>query len=140
VIHALISDEQMGLGVRIAIVNMPADGEPGPAEVMHLVPFGDTITDRWDQVQNGAVIEPTLILPESAARALLTSLGRHFDGAEDMRALRRDYDAERQRVDRLTGALIQLAAGLLADPAPHVETVAQNHLAGLIRDLPGRDT
>jgi hypothetical protein len=130
VIHALISDEQMGLGVRIAIVNMPADGEPGPAEVMHLVPFGDTITDRWDQVQNGAVIEPTL----------LTSLGRHFDGAEDMRALRRDYDAERQRVDRLTGALIQLAAGLLADPAPHVETVAQNHLAGLIRDLPGRDT
>jgi hypothetical protein len=43
-------------------------------------------------------LEP-LRLREDLARALLTALLKHFDGGEDTRNLRRDYDAERKRVD-----------------------------------------
>jgi hypothetical protein len=54
-------------------------------------------------------IEPTLSLHEASARALLQALLRHFDGGEDTRSLRKDYDAERSRVDKLTDALIEIA-------------------------------
>jgi hypothetical protein len=43
-------------------------------------------------------IDP-LVLTDDMARALLTALIRHYDGGEDARSLRRDYDAERKRVD-----------------------------------------
>lgn len=49
-------------------------------------------------------IEP-LVLTHDAARALLTSLLRHYDGGEDTRSLRRDYDAERKRVDQFIAHL-----------------------------------
>lgn len=44
---------------------------------------------------------PSFSLREDIARALLESLNRHFQGGEDTRSLRRDYDDERKRVDRL---------------------------------------
>lgn len=43
-------------------------------------------------------LEP-LRLRDDLARSLLTALLRHFDGGEDTRSLRKDYDAERKRVD-----------------------------------------
>ena len=48
-----------------------------------------------------------LSVREDHARALLQALVEHFQGAEDTRALRRDYDHEKQRVDRLVDALIE---------------------------------
>lgn len=53
--------------------------------------------------------EPTITLLEAEARALLSALLRHFEGGDDMRALRKDYDAERGRVDKLTDAVIHFA-------------------------------
>src|SRR5690348_4972406 len=50
--------------------------------------------------------EPSFRVDEDEARALLQELIRFFDGGEDTRTLRRDYDAERSRVDKLTDALI----------------------------------
>lgn len=44
---------------------------------------------------------PLVLLTDEEARAVLTALIRHFDGGEDTRSLRRDYDAERARVDKL---------------------------------------
>jgi hypothetical protein len=70
-------------------------------------------TDRTGVIQSTAVTEnpsaipPSMRLPEEAGRALLESLMRHFHGAEDTRALRQDYDAERTRVDTLLAALVQ---------------------------------
>jgi hypothetical protein len=50
--------------------------------------------------------DPSLRLPEYVGRPLLDALIRHYDGAEDTHNLRRDYDAERARVDRLIGAFL----------------------------------
>lgn len=48
---------------------------------------------------------PSLNLPDELARALLEALVRHYHGAEDTRHLRRDYEAERARVDRFISYL-----------------------------------
>ena len=44
---------------------------------------------------------PTLQLPEDAARALLDALAAHFGGVSEVQTLRKDYMAERARVDKL---------------------------------------
>lgn len=43
----------------------------------------------------------TLSMPTDMARALHEALSRHFGGVQDAQTLRKDYEAERQRVDRL---------------------------------------
>jgi hypothetical protein len=48
---------------------------------------------------------PSLRLTEDVARALLDALSAHFGGSSDVQTLRRDYMAERARVDRLIGYL-----------------------------------
>lgn len=46
-------------------------------------------------------LAPLLQLDEAQLRALQIALNRYFNGPDDARALRKDYDAERTRVDRL---------------------------------------
>lgn len=49
-----------------------------------------------------------LFLPDESARAVYEALADYFGHAgHDIRSLRKDYDAERQRVDRLIGHLIE---------------------------------
>jgi len=45
-------------------------------------------------------------LPASAAHSLFAELGRALGAVESPVALRKDYDAERARVDRLIGAML----------------------------------
>lgn len=53
-------------------------------------------------------VEPTFVLSDDMARALLQALSEHYGGAAvDARALRADYDAERRRVDRLIDKLLE---------------------------------
>lgn len=53
------------------------------------------ITDDW-----------RLSIPEEAARAIYEALADHFGhSGHDTRTLRRDYEAERKRVDNLIGFL-----------------------------------
>jgi hypothetical protein len=60
----------------------------------------------WTTAEPGTTLtDPSLRVPEGAGRALLEALARHYEGGEDTRALRRDYDAERARVDSLVGVL-----------------------------------
>jgi hypothetical protein len=76
---------------------------------------GDAFRVAWDEIPpDGEIVEPTLRLDDSSGRALLDALGRHYEGAEDTRALRRDYDAERKRNDKLTDAIIGIAQELAA--------------------------
>jgi hypothetical protein len=44
---------------------------------------------------------PTLVIREDTARALLDVLTQHFGGTSNVQQLRKDYDAERDRVDKL---------------------------------------
>lgn len=67
--------------------------------VLHFA--SEPYSSRWDDVAEGVDVEPTFFLSDNAARSLLESLTRHYNGAEDTRALRRDYDSERSRVDGL---------------------------------------
>jgi hypothetical protein len=59
---------------------------------------------RWEPFEPGED-PPTITIPDEVARALLDALSAHYGGTGDTRALRRDYDAERARVDRLIAAL-----------------------------------
>lgn len=70
----------------------------------------------WEPVAVKVVTEATssqqddrvwLRLPEDDLRAIYEALADHFGHAgHDVRALRKDYDAERARVDKLIGNLI----------------------------------
>lgn len=63
-------------------------------------------------------VDPTFELPWDTGRALLDALTQHYRGAEDTRALRRDYDAERKRVDDLTAALREFVLTIAANARP----------------------
>lgn len=49
--------------------------------------------------------EPALLIPAEASHALLASLARHLGAVEHPEQLRRDYEAERGRVDRFIAHL-----------------------------------
>ena len=89
-INVHVTDGRFGDGIRVYIVHEVADGKfisrPGCS------PSLEKITDD-------VIDEPSIMLGGEEARAFLDALTRYYHGAEDTRALRRDYDAERARVD-----------------------------------------
>ena len=77
---------------------------------------GQRLVTNGDMVQTlteGAVVTGEglhpLSLRDDLARSLLDALTRYYHGAEDTRALRKDYDHEKQRVDKALDALIALS-------------------------------
>jgi hypothetical protein len=84
-------------GVRIWLVEQ---NEPGQSYVMRAhEPIFEATTDNTD-------VPPSLRLPEWYARPLLDSLAAYFGGTSEVQTLRRDYEAERKRVDRLIEGLL----------------------------------
>lgn len=83
-----------------------------------LLHMADSMTFMWDEVAPpgatiaDSMVEPTFILPFDSGRALLDALTRHYQGAEDTRALRRDYDNERKRVDEQALVIADIARTL----------------------------
>ena len=76
-----------------------------------LAVFNETQFDStvYQHVPAGTM-PPALVIPQDAARALLDALAQHFGGTGDTRQLRKDYDAERTRVDKMINHLIDLSA------------------------------
>jgi hypothetical protein len=107
-IRAYVSDQQWGMGVSIGLVQEQENDRP---QVMRLT---DGQFASWETIEPGAVVSPTMTLDDAEARALLDGLMRHFHGAVETGALRKDYDAERARVDKLTDHLCYLAGKLAA--------------------------
>lgn len=71
---------------------------------------------RWEEIpQDEAIADPrpTVELPWDSGRALLEALMRHYNGAEDTRQLRKDYDAERRRVDEQHKVIAGIAQALV---------------------------
>lgn len=69
----------------------------------------------WTEWTDDAVTrddKPSILLPHDSGRALLQALVEHYQGAEDTRALRRDYDAERKRVDHHVEVIADIARSL----------------------------
>jgi len=84
------------------------------SEADHSILKIDRETGRFDMVRvEGYVIDnPTLAIPRDFAIALMNALLQHFQGAEDTQTLRGDYLHERERVDKLIGAVVDLAVEL----------------------------
>lgn len=71
---------------------------------------------KWDSLEpEGIEVAPTFTLPEDTGRVLLEALMQHYQGSEDTRALRRDYDAERKRVDELVKTLGDVTKALAVE-------------------------
>jgi hypothetical protein len=111
-ICAYITDDLYSFGVRISVVQQH---EGRPHSILRV--DDDPGRFRWEPIEDPrAEVKATMTLQNEEARALLDSLTRFFHGAEDTRALRRDYEAERGRVDLLVGSL-SMVTQTLADRA-----------------------
>ena len=133
-IRAHVHEDVLPLCVAISIVQHPAEGDMDPRlRILRLPPAGDMMCSAWEEVPSPCVTaEPTFRLDHDAARALLDALTRHFHGAEDTRALRRDYDGERVRVDRLIEHLAVIGRNLTApdgSPPARLEPVTGGRAA-----------
>lgn len=101
----------------LAVFLMREIEQPGFHErlVLHLHTGEDgAVTGRsWDAFEPGGLepVAPTLTLGREEAHVLANALIGHFGGVDDQRMLRRDYDAERGRVDKMIGALIEIKTG-----------------------------
>jgi hypothetical protein len=87
--------EDYGFAVRLVIVDA-TDEEKLVARLK------DGRVSEWVPVEEGVMAEPTLLLDDEIARALLAALADHYHHGEDSRALRLDYAMICRRLDRLT--------------------------------------
>jgi hypothetical protein len=71
--------------------------------------LGSFDTGTWVQIDQYHELptEPSLKLPDGAGRSLMEELITHYKGSENTQALRKDYDAERARVDTLIQGLLK---------------------------------
>lgn len=98
--RAYAETDPMFLGVRIAVRRPTLDG--GGTVLTWAQPDAKMVTEGGTQLDDNVWLR----LHEDDARAMYEALAAHFGGTgHDTRALRKDYDAERARVDRLIGHL-----------------------------------
>lgn len=95
--RARVEFDPTSFGVRIAIQRTSDNGP-----VREVLQWEPLVARTYDATQGAATEGDSdwLRLPEDDARALYEALADHFGHAgNDVRALRRDYEAERKRVD-----------------------------------------
>lgn len=81
-------------GVKIVV------GRPIGEQRSEVIVWPQSITVRQTAPPTSAAEDEYLRIDEDAARAMYEALADYFGGAgNDTRALRKDYDAERKRVD-----------------------------------------
>lgn len=116
-IRVHISHGPFADSVRIWVVNHTDPGK----RILHYSHDGQRLT--WSDIDESSALTedspaPTLALPSEAGRALLDELARFYQGGEDTRALRRDYDNERKRVDEQAKVIADIAR-MLAQGGGH---------------------
>lgn len=98
--QATVESDYFRHGVKIHMRDRRIDG------AIYAVDFGDVVVSAITDATSEPSSEP-LRLDEDAARAMYEALARHFGGAPDMAVIRRDYDHEKSRVDKMLDALIR---------------------------------
>lgn len=96
--RAFVQHSYTRFGVDIYLTQQVGEGRFALAQ-----PIDDLVFSEPDPAQSFAA--PTLNLREDMARALLDALSAHFGGSSDVQTLRKDYMAERARVDKLIAHL-----------------------------------
>lgn len=92
---------QNGFATEIYITNKMPDVRS------FLQPDGNWVAVPVEEQMRRDGVKPTCRLPMEMGRELLEALMRHYHGADDARMLRKDYDAERARVDKILDALVE---------------------------------
>jgi hypothetical protein len=103
--QAHVEFDAAGFGVRIAIQRKSDNGP-----IREILQWEPLVSRTYDASAGSAQPNDAdwLRLPENDARALYEALADHFGhSGNDTRALRRDYDAERKRVDLLIDKLVK---------------------------------
>ena len=101
-IRAFVKTDFARHGIAVSVVENRADGYAAM-----LVPGDETSFDTWKKLDPAVIVDgASYRFGEDVALALLDGLLEHFRGGHDARELRKDYDAERARVDKLIEALI----------------------------------
>jgi hypothetical protein len=103
-IRVRVGPDHLSGGVIVAITQQEENGHG--RDILHVGPGRER---RWEPLTPGAFAEPTLAFDDDEAVLLMNALVSHYQGVDDQRALRKDYDHERGRVDRLTDALVGIA-------------------------------
>ncbi len=91
--RAIVRDDLLRRGVTVVLGRLLPDGAVSIQRPNGMVEYA-----------SGAMVdegEPTLRIDEDMARALLDALAEHFGGTAEVQTLRKDYLAERARVDLL---------------------------------------
>jgi hypothetical protein len=109
VIRVRVGDDYLGGGVAVAVTQQDQDGTG--KRFLRIGPDG---WREWVQLNPGESIQPTFLLDDEVAMSLMNALVSHYQGVDDQRALRKDYDDERARVDKLTNAVIDIAQKVAA--------------------------
>ena len=93
--EAFVQDDWLRDGVKIAVRLSRSE------DVREMILWGDVAVTRITEANSAVPSEDAFLrLPNDIARAVYEALSRHFGGnVVDAVALRRDYEAERIRVD-----------------------------------------
>jgi len=92
--EAHIETDFIGQGIAVNVIRRNGD------RVDVMLDLGSENTfPVWQTVAEGTQAPPGLRIPDDVAKALLDALLDHYRGGHDARELRKDYDAERARVD-----------------------------------------
>lgn len=93
-IRVYIHDDFLS-GLNLAVVNHI---DEQTAHILRL--DSESSQQRWEPLDTSGTVQPnTLRLPYDTGRALLDALAHHYEGSEDTRRLRADYDAALKRAD-----------------------------------------
>lgn len=103
-IRVQIAEDWSRFGVSVLISQRDSDGRRTAT-----LNFEDGELRWQNPPERGMGIEPTFRLDHEEANALLAALHNHYQGVDDQRALRKDYDDERGRVDKLIDVVTGIA-------------------------------
>jgi hypothetical protein len=92
--EAHIEIDFIGQGIAVNVIRRNGDR----IDVLMVLGTVDTFP-IWRTLEPATQAPPGLRIPDDVAKALLDALLDHYRGGHDARELRKDYDAERARVD-----------------------------------------
>ena len=105
--------DEMGMNVALSLVMYANEGSVDQKAYILRLTGGTPETSpahSWEPLDPAVETRPTIRLGMEAALALQEALSELRLGRGEYRALRADYDAERARVDRMLGALLDAVA------------------------------
>lgn len=99
--RAFVEPDHVRLGRGVA-VHLGQDHGDGSFSILHPA---ELVVQRMEPDAAAVQQPPFLRIEDDMARGLLDALAAHYGGTADMRQLRKDYEAERARVDKMLAAL-----------------------------------